>query len=440
MSYSILISAQTSKADTTQQHLIVARTDSAKEVLAWSRVTNGGRGEGNAWSDVTYSELQTQLLNAPNLIVGEILSSPLTDKDIEALDSNERPNVLIQKLTKQYGLRHTNVSTQTLGEVVKEVCALIAQDPDSLSTFRSDGRSDKSATKTPTVEILVPAHVETVVVREPMRNKEGELVNRLATIPNPELVNGYIEREFFGVTETEIYDKAIKEKKNVLLKGHAGTGKTSSVMAYASKRGLPFYCVNFNAGIETSQLFGSLLPNESGNLYYQDGGLTECWRGGGAVLLDELSFINTKQSGGLHPSLDGRRQLVLLNHNGEVIEAHPNLLIVGAYNDGYRGTGKFNQAFADRFSQKLTFEYDINIERNFIKSEALLELAQSMRVSDEYETPVSTRLLKEFVANVKAFNYEYAVYVFLNNFTDEEVASVQLLLEAQGHNIKSQLV
>jgi hypothetical protein len=56
-----------------------------------------------------------------------------------------------------------------------------------------------------------------------------------------------------------------------------------------------------------------------------------------------------------------------------------------------------------------------------------------------YETPISLRLLKNFVYQTQRFNFEFAVDSFLNSFTDEERPSVKLLLEAYSINIATEL-
>jgi hypothetical protein len=60
-------------------------------------------------------------------------------------------------------------------------------------------------------------------------------------------------------------------------------------------------------------------------------------------------------------------------------------------------------------------------------------------LSGIYETPISTRLLQNFVRHATQLNYEFAVYNFLNNFNDEERPSVRLLMEAYGHSIAQEL-
>ena len=443
MSYAILISGQINTTDTKQ--IIIASHNNTTHT--YMRVTNGGRGESNSWSQrelLEHNSIGTLDYN----LIGEVLSTPLTTVDTEAINANELPNVLIQKLTKQYRLRQVTVdSTRTMQSVVDEVQQLIAQDSALLSKYRSDGRSDKNATIKTTTGGKNPMATNTytpspIVVT---RTERTESESTLAYIPSltSESVRTYVPRKFAdGLTEEQIYTYALKGKKNVSVQGHAGTGKTTSFMTFAAKHGLEFGSMSCNAGVEPSQFFGRYVPNAEGKLEWRDGLFTHFFRNGGVLVIDEANFLPQKIASVLHGVLDDRRVLTLLEHDGEVITAHENLLIAMCWNDGYKGTSKFNEAFADRFFVKLNFEYDTDIEKKFIPSNTLLELAKSMRadsIAGVYETPVSTRLLKQFVDLAQNLSYDFAVDNFVNNFRDDERSSVKLLLDSQRHNLELEL-
>ena len=438
MTYAILISGQVNTTDTKQ--IIIASHNNTTHT--YMRITNGGRGESNSWSAREFvAPLDYNL-------IGEVLSTPLTTVDTEAINANELPNVLIQKLTKQYRLRHTTVdNTRTMQNVVDEVLQLIAQDPTLLSKYRSDGRSDKNATiKTQSEgKKIMATNTYTPTPIVVTRTERNESESTLAYIPSltSESVRTYVPRKFAdGLTEEQIYTYALKSKKNVSVQGHAGTGKTTSFMTFSAKHGLEFGSMSCNAGVEPSQFFGRYVPNAEGKLEWRDGLFTHFFRNGGVLVIDEANFLPQKIASVLHGVLDDRRVLTLLEHDGEVITAHENLLIAMCYNDGYKGTSKFNEAFADRFWIKLNFEYDTDIEKKFIPSNTLLELAKSMRadsIAGVYETPVSTRLLKQFVDLAQNLSYDFAVDNFVNNFRDDERSSVKLLLDSQRHNLEMEL-
>ena len=445
MSYAILISGQ-SNAVTIKQVVIASHKGSN---YCWIRTTTGGRGTDNAWTTGNYADLITHT-NLSENIIGEVLSTPLSYVDIVPITNGVIPTVLIQKLTKQYRLRHDTVdTTRTMDTVVQEVAQLIATDPQLLSRYRSDGRSDKNATiktKSEGEEIMAsnkPITHSPIVFNHVERDNKEEGV--LAFIPSltSDSVRNYIPRKFDGLTEEVLYDYAITNQVNVSLHGHAGTGKTTSLMTYAAKKGLEFGSMSCNAGVEPSQFFGRLVPQEDSSLKWSDGLFTHFFRHGGVLVIDEGDFMPQKIASVLHGAIDDRRVLTLLDHNGEIIKAHPNLLIAICWNgNAYKGTSRMNEAFADRFGIKLTFDYDTEIEKQFIPSKTLLELATSMRadsIAGVYETPVSTRLLKNFVQIAQNLSYNFAVENFVNNFREDERASVKLLLDSQRYNLEQEL-
>ena len=269
-------------------------------------------------------------------------------------------------------------------------------------------------------------------------------------VPSLEQTGHYIERSFGGgITETQMYDYSLENKMNVLIEGDAGTGKTTSAMAYASKRKMNFFAVPSNNALDFTQLTGGLFPDSKGELKWIDGAITKIVREGGVLLINELNNAPKNLSQYLMSLLDDRRSITLMSHDNEVIHAHPDLLVVADMNPNYRGTQLLNEAWKDRFAIKLTYNYDTKIEKQIINSGSLLELANGMRstlrVNDAsnpstiFETPVSTRILKTFEKLAKGLSYEFASEVFVNNFADDEKPAVRMLLEGSEYNIKSDL-
>ena len=270
-------------------------------------------------------------------------------------------------------------------------------------------------------------------------------------IPSLEKTSHYIPRTFTGgVTEDAMYDFAQTNNMNILIEGDAGTGKTTSALAYASKRHMNFFAVPCNSAIDFTQLIGGLFPDADGKLKWIDGAITKIVREGGVLLINELNNAPKNLSQYLMSLLDDRRSITLMSHDNEVINAHPDLLVVADQNPNYRGTQLLNEAWKDRFEIKLRFDYDTTIEKKIITSSSLLELANGMRSTsrrDEYasdrgtifETPVSPRILKTFEKLAKGLSFDFACDVFVNNFTDEERPAVKMLLEGTAYNIKEEL-
>ncbi len=267
----------------------------------------------------------------------------------------------------------------------------------------------------------------------------------LITVPDVKWGQEYINRRFNGHSDWDIYDTALAEGINVLLEGEAGSGKTMSVQGFASARGMRYFNVSNNNGIDPSQLFGRWIPNPVGQGYvWQDGAVTQLVRHGGVLLLNEINFLPARVSTVLFSLLDYRREIQLLENGGETIKAHKDLLIIADMNNGsrYKGTQDLNMAFADRFAIKLEFPYDRTIENKVVKCKSLLTLADQLRDSydkEELNTPISTRALVAFVKNAKTFNVDFAINSFVNGFDKEERNGVRLACETHKDNIAHEL-
>lgn len=433
MSYAILITG-THDYGTLRQILIA--THKGKD-YAWTRTTNGGRGESNAWFDSDFHDTVTA--DFPNYIVGEVLSTPLSTVDIEAIESGVRPTVLIQKLTKQFGLRHEDIdTTRTINDVLNEVVLIINSNPQELEKYRSDGRKDKSVTTTKSVTPVATPVIQ-VVKEEPKQ----EIIGAYSiNVPTKEQIGHYLERTLVGgVNEVAMYDTAKKLKLNVLLEGGAGSGKTSSPINYGYKRNQGVVVVSMSAGIEVGHFVGKTIIKNDGQVGWVDGVLVQAMKRGDILVIDELDFATPKIMQRLQDVL-ANRTLTLVENEGEVIHAHPDFLVVATYNNGYRGSNKVNEAVLDRFKIKLMFDYDDTIEAKLIKSPTLLRLAQQMRadsISGIYTTPISLRLLLAFQELTQEINYDFAVENFLMGFTTDERASVKLLLEAHRYQLEEEL-
>jgi hypothetical protein len=439
MSYAILITGQTNEVGTLKQYLLASNDG---KNFAWSRTTSGGRGVENAWNSDSYSAIVTNADNETSFVVGAILSTPLTPTDVNAINTNEKPIVLIQKLTKQFGLRDKTISNQTMGEVITKVNNLITQNPELLAEYRSDGRSDKSATTSQVAPTIVTPTVtpSIVIEREYVAPTSIELNNYTITIPTKEQVGSYIPRIFTGgVSEREFYKFARTHKKNILLEGPAGSGKTSSPMHEAYQNNQGCVVVSHSIGIELSHLVGKQAIS-NGEVTYQYGVLVQAMIKGDIYVADEIDFALPKILQRYQDVLQNRL-ITLVENNGEVIHAHPNFQFVATYNNGYRHSNKMNEALLDRFGLKLRYDYDHEIEKQLIKSETLLQLANQMRaesIQGTYATPISLRLLLNF-QSISQLNYDFAVENFVMSFNDDERSSVKLLLEAHRFQLEQEL-
>jgi MoxR-like ATPase len=256
----------------------------------------------------------------------------------------------------------------------------------------------------------------------------------------------YVPRTFFRKTEREILDYARCTQQNVLYTGPAGTGKTSSAHNYAAENNLPFVIIECTQQIDQSVTQGRFVPTGNGNeLVFMYSQLATIIQGPGVVLLNELTRM-TPKSASLFLRLLNERELVIEPLN-QVIKVHPECLIIADQNtgNGYTGTSKQDAALVDRFNIKVEFDYDTEIEKQFIPSNTLLDFATAIRVastmSDQFSIPMSTRILKNFVAQARGLSFEFAVNSMLANYPamDGEREALKMRFDANMDAIASEL-
>ena len=145
--------------------------------------------------------------------------------------------------------------------------------------------------------------------------------------------------------EVDIFEAAYAEKVPVLLKGPTGSGKTRFVefMSWRInqeriKQGRrdevsPLVTVACHEDLTASDLVGRYLLEPEGTRW-MDGPLTRAVKFGGFCYLDEVVEARKDTTVLIHPLADHRR-LLHIEKLGDVIEAHPNFLMIISYNPGY---------------------------------------------------------------------------------------------------------
>jgi len=130
--------------------------------------------------------------------------------------------------------------------------------------------------------------------------------------------------------ECALFEAAYAQRVPVLLKGPTGCGKTRFVehMAWRLKR--PLVTVACNDDTSAADLTGRWLLDAQGTRWH-DGPLTVAARAGAICYLDEMVEARADTLVVVHPLTDTRRMLALDKHN-ELVQAHPDFLLVASYN------------------------------------------------------------------------------------------------------------
>jgi len=224
----------------------------------------------------------------------------------------------------------------------------------------------------------------------------------------------------------------------VLIKGPTGCGKTRFIEYMGEKLNRKVYTVVCHDDLSAADLVGRHLIDENGT-YWQDGPLTKAVREGGICYLDEIIEARKDTTVVLHSLADYRRVLPI-DRTGEVIEAHPDFMLVVSYNPGYQNVLKGMKPSTKQRFISLEFNYPKpDIEEKVIVKESgvqsdvakkLVSIATEIRNLDEtdIQEAVSTRLLV-YAAKliVKGFDsYDACMHTIVQSLSDEDEVLVVL--------------
>ena len=231
--------------------------------------------------------------------------------------------------------------------------------------------------------------------------------------------------------EVEVFNAAAEMNLPILIKGPTGCGKTRFVEAMGEKLNRKVYTVVCHDDLSAADLLGRHLIGENGT-YWQDGPLTKAVRHGGICYLDEIIEARKDTTVILHSLADYRRTLPI-DRTGEVIEAHPDFMLVVSYNPGYQNILKGMKPSTKQRFISLTFDYPkAEIEQAIIIKESgldeetvkkLVVIASDIRkLSDsDLQEAVSTRLLIYAAKLIQqGFNpYQACLHSIVASLSDE---------------------
>jgi nitric oxide reductase NorQ protein len=214
--------------------------------------------------------------------------------------------------------------------------------------------------------------------------------------------------------EVQIFEAAYQARLPVLLKGPTGCGKTRFVehMAWRLYRQsdsarryleLPLLTVACHEDLTATDLVGRYLLTGNETVW-MDGPLTRAVRSGAICYLDEIVEARKDTTVVVH-SLTDHRRVLPIEKTGELLDAHPDFLLVISYNPGYQSVLKDLKPSTRQRFVSLAFDYpSIENEAAIIAHESgvATALAQRLALVGEkvrnlrehgFEEGVSTRLL-----------------------------------------------
>ncbi len=225
--------------------------------------------------------------------------------------------------------------------------------------------------------------------------------------------------------EVEIFQAAYAQRLPLLLKGPTGCGKTRFVeymswligtqqqAAGSTKKPSPqdlgqnpahdLITVACQEDLTAADLVGRYLLID-GETRWSDGPLTRAARNGAICYLDEVVEARKDTTVIIHALTDHRR-LLPIDRTGELLEAHPDFLLIISYNPGYQSALKDLKPSTRQRFVSIEFDYpsrEREAEIIMAESGASADLAERLSVIGEkirnlrehgFEEGVSTRLL-----------------------------------------------
>src|SRR5690242_12621818 len=160
--------------------------------------------------------------------------------------------------------------------------------------------------------------------------------------------------------EVDVFRAAYAKRLPVLLKGPTGCGKTRFVEYMAAtlkpegNGARPLVTVACHEDLTGSDLVGRYLIKGDETVWI-DGPLTQAVTTGAICYLDEIVEARKDTIVLIHPLTDHRR-ILPIDKKGEIVEAHPDFLLVISYNPGYQSVLKdLKHSTRQRF---VTIEFD----------------------------------------------------------------------------------
>jgi nitric oxide reductase NorQ protein len=176
-----------------------------------------------------------------------------------------------------------------------------------------------------------------------------------------------------GVSDVEALRKLREAAIPALLYGPPGTGKTS--MAEAAFDDL--ITIAGDGDTTVGDLIGDWTQKDDGGYEFVYGPVIEAMLEGRALLIDDATLISPKVLAAMYPAMDGRKQIVVKAHKGEIITAEDGFYVIAGHNPGVHGA-ILTEALSSRFSTQIYVETDYDLCRRLGIEPKAVTIARSL--------------------------------------------------------------
>jgi cobaltochelatase CobS len=266
----------------------------------------------------------------------------------------------------------------------------------------------------------------------------------------PIVDEGYVfNREYTMVALLGVH---LRDK--VLTYGPTGSGKTSLWEQISARLNMNFMRINFDGGITRADLVGQYVVKGK-TMEFAYGVLPTGMKLPGTILcMDEWDTVSEECSFVLQRPLEQHSQLLVMEKGEEVIELHPDNVIVATANTAgmgddsglyQQGTKLQNFSQINRFSLTIILDYlpakdeEAILMKRFkkveeIEAEAFVQSGKAVRdafAKTEVAAPLSTRDLINWAEKYEIWGcpVKAATYCFINRYPLEDQQTIRGLIQ-----------
>ena len=208
--------------------------------------------------------------------------------------------------------------------------------------------------------------------------KAPAAVAKLADMPKPGPItrpNGqaYHPRELGGHPDVNVLRALRSAGIPAMLYGPPGTGKTSMIEAAFDD------LITVAGDNETSvgDLLGEYTQNPDGTYSFVQGPVVRAMCEGRALLIDDATLIDANVLAALYSCLDGRREVVIKAHKGEVVTAAEGFYVCAGHNPGAHGA-VLTEALASRFYFTVEVSSDWDVAKHLGVAPKAITVAKNL--------------------------------------------------------------
>jgi nitric oxide reductase NorQ protein len=167
----------------------------------------------------------------------------------------------------------------------------------------------------------------------------------------------YQPRSLADMPDVEALRKLRDAGVPALLYGPPGTGKTSLIEAAF---GDDLITVAGDGDTTAADLVGEYTQKPDGTFEFIYGPLIRAMQDGKVLFIDDATLISPAVLAVAYPAMDGRREISVKAHKGEVIKAAGGFYVVAGHNPGVHGA-ILTEALSSRFSVQVRVSTDYDL-------------------------------------------------------------------------------